>query len=79
MRNYNVKSVDNMSGFMMLTINGNGDGLKNNVMISDENGNVFVVDSIAMASKKTVGDETILSVSGVDFNKPIGKILSIVS
>ena len=79
MKKYTVKSVDTLAGLTLLTIDGNGEGLKNNIKIADENSNVFIINSIAMAGgKETIEDETILSVDGVRRTHPIGKILSVI-
>ena len=80
MKTYVVKSVDIISGLIVLTIEGNGDGLKKDVKISDENQNVFMIHSIAMSGRgKTLNDETLLTVKRVTENNEIGKILHIVS
>lgn len=80
MKKYNVKSVDVISGLVVLTIYGNGEDLKNNVKLSDENNNIFVINSVAMpGGKKTLNDETMLSVNWINENSQIGKTLSVVS
>lgn len=78
MKKYIVKSVDVIAGLMLLTIDGNGEGLKNNTKVTDENKNVFVINSIAMAGgRDTVNTETILSVERNGVNNPVGTILSV--
>ena len=52
MKKYNVKSVDVISGLVVLTIYGNGEDLKNNGKLSDENNNIFVINSVAMPGGK---------------------------
>ena len=80
MKSYTVKSVDMISGLVILTIDGNGEDLKNNVKLSDENNNIFVINSIAMpGGRKTLKEETILSVDWINESSKIGKKLSIIS
>ena len=79
MKTYTVKSVDIISGLIVLAIDGNGDGLKKDVKISDENQNVFIINSIAMpGGKKTLNDETLLTVNRLIESNAIGKILHVV-
>lgn len=79
MKRYTVKSVDTLAGLMLLTIDGNGEGLKNNIKVTDENSNVFIINSIAMTGgKETIENETILSVDSSGAVNPVGKTLSII-
>lgn len=79
MKRYTVKSVCTLAGLMLLTIDGNGEGLKNNIKVADENSNVFIINSIAMTSgRETIENETILSVDSSGVVNPVGKTLSII-
>ena len=79
MKSYRVTSVDNVAGLLMLTIAGNGDGIQNNSRLKDEHNNMFIVTSVAMlAGRSKIGDETILSVTGIDVKGPIGETVFVV-
>lgn len=73
MKTYLIKSFDTVAGLMVITIHGNGEGLQNRSKITDNNGNVFIINSIAMTGgKNTINDETVLAVDIAQFDKPIG-------
>ena len=60
---YIIKDTKFINGLnlMVLTINGNGDGIRNNVILIDEVGNEFFVKSVAMICGNM--KETTLTVS----------------
>lgn len=60
---YEIKDVTYLNGInlMAITIVGNGAGLRNNIILKDENDNEFFLKSIAMVSGNM--KNTILSVS----------------
>ena len=72
---YSIKDTKFINGLnlMLITIDGNGDGLRNNIILRDENGNEYFIKSIAM----TCGNmkETTLTVSLILQKGEIGKKL----
>lgn len=50
---YEIISVDTIAQLLTITIKGSGAGLQNGLKVTDNNGNVFCVDSVAMATPHT--------------------------
>lgn len=73
MTSYTIKNVDTIAGLMTMTILGNGNGLKNDLNITDDNNNKFIIKSIAMAGGKSdLSDETVIVIAPLSALKPIG-------
>jgi hypothetical protein len=72
---YEIKDVTYLNGInlMTITIVGNGVGLRNNIILKDENDNEFFLKSIAMVSGNM--KNTILSVSQLLNKGNMGKTL----
>lgn len=72
---YEIKDVIYLNGInlMTITIVGNGVGLRNNIILKDENDNEFFLKSIAMVSGNM--KNTILSVSQLLKKGNMGKTL----
>lgn len=72
---YEIKDVTYLNGInlMAITIVGNGVGLRNNIILKDENDNEFFLKSIAMVSGNM--KNTILSVSQLLNKGNMGKTL----
>ena len=72
---YEIKDVTYLNGInlMTITIVGNGVGLRNNIILKDENDNEFFLKSIAMVSGNM--KNTILSVSQLLKKGNMGKTL----
>ena len=79
MKVYNVISIDEMVGNLLMTIKGDGQGLKNGDKLIDENNNTLIIKSVAMPSgNKNIKDETILVIDILEKKTDIGHKLSVV-
>lgn len=60
---YKIKDIKYINGLFLLaiTIDGNGEGLRNNIIIKDNNDNEFFLKSVAMVCRNM--KETVLTVS----------------
>lgn len=60
---YKIKNIKYINGLFLLviTIEGNGDGLRNNIILKDNNDNEFFLKSVAMVCGNM--KETVLTVS----------------
>lgn len=60
---YKIKDIKYINGLFLLaiTIEGNGDGLRNNIIVKDNNGNEYFLKSVAMVCGNM--KETVLTVS----------------
>ena len=73
MKTYTIKNVDKIAGLMTITIDGNGEGLRNNLTIVDNNNNEFIIKTIAMTDRKdNFRNETVLVIAEVNAKNPIG-------
>ena len=73
MKTYTIKNVDKIAGLMTITIDGNGEGLTNNLTIVDNNNNEFIIKTIAMTDRKdNFRNETVLVIAEVNAKNPIG-------
>lgn len=72
---YSIKDIKFINGLnlMLITIDGNGEGLRNNIILRDENGNEYFIKSIAMICGNM--KETTLTVSLILQKGEIGKKL----
>ena len=73
---YNVLDVFPVGNNTSVTIKGNGNGLKNNIVITDENEKSYKLLSVALLSgqsEKQMDKETTVLIEG-DFNSKIIKL-----
>ena len=73
---YDVLEVFPVGSNTSVTIKGNGNGLKNNIVITDENEKSYKLLSVALLSgqsEKQINNETMVLIEG-DFNSKMIKL-----
>lgn len=73
---YNVLDVFPVGSNTSVTIKGNGNGLKNNIVITDEHKKSYKLLSVALLSgqsEKQINNETMVLIEG-DFNSKMIKL-----